>query len=187
MMSSTACIIVVMNRKFAGTESFQELKSGWWIGTPKAVALMNESSRKYWNRETYFIAIPIAFSRNKKISCGDWSAVEAGVNDRVIDIDTVTVSFLNTGASLSLPISLLPPGSRRPVKKALYPEQGLFKSGMFMCLHVDSLDIPVDVDTILIDFDVLLSSPDHPQTDRTHLSYKLWRQEGKKLFLDQGP
>ena len=181
-----SCIIVVKNRKFAGETEETAIGYGWRTATPKAVAFTSMADKAYWDYKVFQVYIPLARWRTKQLS-KDWDSIELGVAEGMVRIDDVRITFATLGDTLVRSIRLQSDSTDRARIQGLHYPQGLFGNKKYLCAMPDTLTIPDDEDTILIQFVVHTSDgePSHPDTV-TNLVFKLWRQEGKKLFLDVG-
>lgn len=173
---TTGCFIVVMNRRFEGKKKEQvtAIHSKWGIRTPLAEALVSCSNKLYWDWQEFNLWIPFTYGKAKD----DWNnydEISAAFKKGDVGVDSVTVIFLTLRDTII----------RHELGRGSSP-QGLFSYDYYYCVHVDSLIIPAEEDSIDVKFTVEFRDSTKALLHESQLSYRLWRREGKKLFLDVG-
>lgn len=186
---SSACIIMVKNRRFEGKDYLVHGYGEWRIGEPRASAFSSMSNKDYWDYQVFKIYIPIVLSRSKTV-WKDFTMIRAGVKDSLIRIDSITIVFLNSRDTIVMPPYVWQdkPGLRDnliPGEVALFSPQGLFKED-YLCMFTDTITIPAEEDSIFIGFVVLFRDTLTNDLVKKPFEFTLQRREGKKLFLDVG-
>ena len=182
LFACTSCFRVVMNRKFASEQEFASITGDWRIGAPKAVALTSVSDHSVWQTQSFTIYVPLALKPRSR-PWEDFDTITEAVRSGSIYVDSVRAIFLTLGGTISRAI-LAGPGGVRAGEAALFAPQGLFKGGDYLCVYTDTLTIPASEDSILVNFTVTIAGPGSLQIVRKDLSFRLYRKEGKKLYLD---
>jgi hypothetical protein len=180
------CPTIVMNRHFKGQERMLPLSGDWRIGCPVAEAMTNTSTKKYWDSQEFWIYIPVALRRDKDM-WKDFREIKTAILDSCMGIDSVNLVLLTSGDTLKRGVRIWSDSDRNPGQLAVVRTYGSLFKREYTCVLLDTLTIPSSEDSIDVVFSAWVKKCSGADPVQEQFEFRLYRQEGKKIYFDVGP